>query len=103
MTERQYTTKLLSSLKGLPVGHFTKIHGGPYQTAGISDIIGCYRGRYIAVEVKDAKHKSAPNGGLTPLQMKFLAEVRAAGGLEIIVYTSATPEAVVEHIRQYVR
>jgi hypothetical protein len=33
-------------------GVWYKIHGGPYQEAGIPDIIGCYNGHFIGLEVK---------------------------------------------------
>ena len=31
--------------------HF-KVHGSAYQRAGIPDLIGCHRGRFFALEVK---------------------------------------------------
>lgn len=29
-----------------------KVHGGPYQEAGVPDLIGCVRGRMFAIEAK---------------------------------------------------
>ena len=52
--------KYLSSLRGDVF--FWKEHGGPYGTSGVPDIICCYRGRFLGLEVK------LPSGKLTELQ-----------------------------------
>ncbi|MCI0562565.1 MAG: hypothetical protein MN733_29110, partial [Nitrososphaera sp.] len=44
------------------------------------DFIGCYKGRYFAVEAKRADGK----GRLTALQAKFLATVQKAGGITVV-------------------
>jgi hypothetical protein len=60
-------------------GRWTKVHGGdPYQESGISDILGCYRGRFVAIEVK------RPGGKVSPLQQRFLEDVEKAGGYAIV-------------------
>ena len=33
-------------------GWWVKIHGSPFQRAGIPDIIGCYQGMFIGIEAK---------------------------------------------------
>jgi len=38
-------------------GVWYKIHGGPYQEAGIPDIVGCHDGKFFAFEVKKPKRK----------------------------------------------
>lgn len=54
---------------------FWKEHGGAYGTSGVPDIICCYRGRFLGLEVK------RPGGRLTPLQERTLARISAAGGI----------------------
>lgn len=56
---------------------FLKIHGGPFQQPGISDLIGIIDGRFVAIEVKmpDAKR------GLTLLQKDFIDKVISCGGV----------------------
>jgi len=57
-----------------------KIHGGDdYQENGISDILGCYHGRFVAIEAKQ------PGGKASPLQLLFLKDVKKAGGFAAIV------------------
>ena len=52
MTESQATTNLLAKLK--EHGHFWK--ASDRFRAGIPDIIGCYLGRFIAIEMKIDKN-----------------------------------------------
>lgn len=58
-----------------------KIHGSPYQEAGIPDIVACYHGRLVAPELKVGKNKA------TPAQLAQMAKIRAAGGTSREVYT----------------
>ena len=54
---------------------FWKEHGGAYGTSGIPDIICCYKGRFLGLEVK------LPSGKLTALQRRALDKINAAGGI----------------------
>ena len=47
---------------------------------GTSDILACYRGRYLAIEVKYGKGKA------TPEQFEFGRQVRDSGGLFLVAY-----------------
>ena len=47
-------------------------------TPGISDIIGCYKGRMIAIELK------APRGIVSPAQQVFIDRVNEAGGIAFV-------------------
>lgn len=60
---------------------FFKVHGGPYQSAGIADLIGLWNGRFVALEVKVPGRKHT----LTELQAAFLESVRAHGGIAACV------------------
>ena len=52
---------------------------GRFATIGVSDIICCINGRFVALEVK------APGGKATPLQLDFIEKVKAAGGIAGVV------------------
>ena len=54
---------------------FFKEHGGPYGTSGVPDIICCYKGRFLGLEVK------LPGGRLTELQKRALDKINRAGGI----------------------
>lgn len=55
-----------------------KIHGGKFQAAGISDLVGCIKGIYVAIETKVDKRE------VTPLQKLFLKKVSRAGGVGLV-------------------
>jgi hypothetical protein len=48
---------------------------------GVPDIIGCYRGRFVAIELK------ATGGRLEPAQALECERIRAAEGIVIIAYS----------------
>ena len=54
---------------------FWKEHGGPYGTSGVPDIICCYKGRFLGLEVK------LSTGTLTELQKRAIDRINRAGGI----------------------
>jgi Holliday junction resolvase len=54
---------------------------GSFGKAGVPDVIGCMGGQFIGIEVKADAKKNPP----TPLQLKNLAEIRAAGGHALVI------------------
>lgn len=74
MAEKEIVNSILRYLKTVPECFSWKEHGGMYGTAGIPDIICCYRGRFIAFEVKQ------PGRKLTRLQETTLYKIETAGG-----------------------
>lgn len=56
---------------------------GRFASIGVSDIICCINGRFVALEVK------APGGKATPLQLDFIRRVREAGGIAGVVESTA--------------
>lgn len=61
-------------------GWVVKIHGGPYQDAGTPDLLACYKGRFIAVEVKTSR------GVARPEQKAAKQAITAAGGYSLITH-----------------
>lgn len=73
--ESRTVKKILDALRKRG-GFWNKTHGNPMVTKGLPDIIGCYRARYVAFEVKrDALKKP------TKLQRYKLEEIARAGGV----------------------
>lgn len=72
-TAKKHIRSFLKTLK--PHGFFFNIHQGVQSRAGISDILGLYKGRFCAFEIKSAK------GSPSKLQAIFLKRVRRAGGI----------------------
>ena len=75
MTENQATTQLLSKLK--PLGFFWK--AADRFTSGIPDIIGCYLGRFIAIEMK------VDYGKPTALQVYNLKQIKKNTGYGALI------------------
>jgi Holliday junction resolvase len=64
------------------LGAFTfKVHGGPQMMAGLPDIVCCYKGKFIGIEVKQP--------GQNPTQrQKFVHSLIARSGGVVIVARS---------------
>lgn len=56
-----------------------KIHGGPTMMVGLPDLVICYRGLFIGLEVK------MPGSKPTTIQKHRLRQIRRAGGLAFVV------------------
>ena len=80
---RRYLTSLGSDV------FFFKEHGGPYGTAGVPDIICCYKGRFLGLEAK------LPGGRLTELQKRLIERIHAAGGIACRVESVEDVKAVI--------
>lgn len=73
MRERDIVNKILKYLNGLHACKAIKIHGDGYTEAGTPDILGCYRSKMFAIEVK------VPGKEPTSLQYQRLYQWRDAG------------------------
>lgn len=58
--------------------------GGAYQLPGVPDLLICARGRFLAVELKDAKRYKNPYDGLSPAQQKVIYDIASAGGSVLV-------------------
>lgn len=65
-----------------------------YGVKGIPDFIGCWRGRFFAIETKAFKNKE------TPWQTLIRNKILAAGGLAIAAYTIEDVKAMFENAIQ---
>lgn len=73
--EQDIQTKIMdyiSSIGGLPI-KFNNI--GIYAKAGVSDILACIKGRFVAIEVK------RPGNTPSKLQENFIDGVNSIGGV----------------------
>lgn len=62
--------------------YVVKIHGGdnPYQAVGIPDILACYRGVFLGLEVK------LPGNDVSPKQEAHIRRIIAAGGVGATIW-----------------
>jgi penicillin-binding protein-related factor A (putative recombinase) len=80
--EATITKQIVRILRARPNLWFVKTHGGAMQSAGLPDIIGCYRGKFFAFEVK------RPGNKATMLQDIVLQQIMKAGGIAQVVYSA---------------
>lgn len=71
---------------------FWKEHGGPYGTSGVPDIICCYKGRFLGLEVK------LPTGTLTELQKRTIEKINRAGGIASRVESVADVQKIIAKV-----
>ena len=71
---------------------FWKEHGGPYGTSGVPDIICCYKGRFLGLEVK------LPTGTLTELQKRAIEKINRAGGIASRVESVADVQKIIAKV-----
>ena len=62
-------------------GRWMKVHGSIFQKAGVPDIIGCYQGYFVAIEVK------MPGNRPTSLQSRTIQLLETAGARAGVAYS----------------
>ena len=92
MLERDIVAAILRLLRETPYCFAWKTHGGAYGTAGIPDVIVCYRGRFVAFEVK------TPSGKLTKLQENTMTRIKNAKGQAFKVTSAAEVAAILKQL-----
>lgn len=88
-TRRQ--RKIRQTLEREVGGVWFKTHGGPFQDAGLADLIGCVEGLFFAFEVKE------PDGDPSELQLDFIKDIEEAGGIAAIVIDGEDAVHLVRH------
>ena len=92
MKEKTITNQILKYLKSEPECFAFKEHGGIYSTSGIPDIICCYKGNFVAFEVKTL------TGELSKLQEITIKRINEAGGMAIKVTSLQEVKNVLEGV-----
>lgn len=81
-TEAQITKSIRRVLEVCGIWHFKHWSGAMTHPKGISDILGIFRGRFLAIEVK------RPGLNLTEHQTRFIERVNAEGGIGFKAYST---------------
>ena len=87
--ETRLTKRITDHLAKLdePIWWF-KVHGSQYQQAGVPDLIVCYMGRFVGLEVKVGKNKASP------IQMHIGKKIEDAMGSFAVVRSIEEVDAV---------
>ena len=76
--EGKVKKKVVEQLKALGCYYFFPATGG-YGKSGVPDVVGCYNGKFFAIECKAGKNTT------TALQERELAAIGLAGGIPWVV------------------
>lgn len=71
-----------------------KVWGSAHQMAGIPDIVGVYKGRFIACETK------MPGNKPSAIQQHRISQIEAAGGLCVVAYSVEEAEELLERLER---
>jgi Holliday junction resolvase len=72
--------------------YYVKYFGNSFSQVGVPDILACYKGRFIGIEVKNEKGKTSP------LQDFNLMEIKKAGGISLVARDPKDVETVLDNI-----
>lgn len=92
MNESDIVKSIMKYLKSVPRCFCWKEHGGMYGTAGIPDIICCYRGKFVAFEVK------TETGKTTALQESVINKIQKCGGKAAVVRSVENVKAALKEM-----
>ena len=90
MKEKDLVKKISDYLKTENDLFFWKEHGGQFGTAGIPDLIVCYKGRFIGLECKVGKNTA------TALQQQTIRQILKAGGYAVVVKSVGEVKAIIQ-------
>jgi hypothetical protein len=103
-TETDRTGLILASITHLPEGAFWRNNTGAlrdkggrlvrFGLKGSADVLGCYKGRFVALETK------TPEGRQSPDQVKFQKWVERAGGIYAVVRGPGEALEVLARVRE---
>ena len=92
MNEKTIVDNIKAYLQTIENLFFWKEHGGQYGTAGIPDIIVCYKGKFIVFECK------RPGARPTILQKITLNKITRAKGIAKVVTSVEEVQEIIENI-----
>lgn len=81
--ETKFKKKVQDYLKTIPNLWQLKVYGNAVQSGGIPDILICYKGRFIALELKDPDEKNTY--GATRRQKAHITRINKCGGIGCVV------------------
>ena len=89
LTESQITKQIRDLLNACQIFHWKNWSGPMTYPKGIADILGIYKGQFLAIEVKRPGYKPTVD------QQAFLDRVNEAGGIGFVAWF---PEDVVKRL-----
>jgi penicillin-binding protein-related factor A (putative recombinase) len=76
--EAKVKKQVVQQLKLLDAYYFYPVTGG-YGRSGVPDIVGCYKGKFFAIECKAGKNKP------TPVQELNIHQIQKNSGIALVI------------------
>lgn len=93
--ETALTRKILTYLNSLPQVVAWKVNQGTYSgMVGFPDIVCCYKGMFVAIEVKDGDNQSSK------VQELQIRKILKAGGVGVVVRSLEEVKSLVETLEK---
>ena len=91
MREKIVENKIKNYLKSKGA-YYVKYFGNSFSQVGVPDILVCYKGKFIGIEVKNEKGKTSP------LQDINLQQIKDAGGISFVARSVEDVKKVIDNI-----
>lgn len=69
-----------------------KYHGNQFSQVGVADLLVCYKGKFLAIEIKNEIGKTSP------LQEQNILMVKKAGGVSFVARSLEDVKRILEDI-----
>lgn len=91
MREKNIENQIKKYLKSKGA-YYVKYFGNSFSQVGVPDLLVCYKGRFIAIEVKNEKGKTSP------LQDYNIKAIKQAGGISLVARSVEDVSKVIDNI-----
>lgn len=95
MREKNIENKIKSYLKSKGA-YYVKYFGNQFSQVGVPDILACYKGYFVGIEVKNEKGKTSA------LQDINLEQIKRAGGFSLVARSVEDVAKMLEDIDNYI-
>lgn len=94
MREKNIENKIKAYLKSKGA-YYVKYHGNQFSQVGVPDILACYKGYFIGIEVKNETGKTSP------LQDVNIQQINNAGGWSFVARSVKDVADMLDSIDNY--
>ena len=91
MREKNIENKIKTFLKSIGA-YCVKYHGNKFSQVGVADLLVCYKGRFLAIEIKNEIGKPSA------LQEANILMVKQAGGISFIARSLEDVKEIIKDI-----
>lgn len=72
--------------------YVVKYHGNQFSQVGVPDLLVCYQGRFLGIEIKNETGKTSP------LQDVNIEQIKKAGGISFVARSVEDVRKVIDNI-----